>query len=275
MKFENVKLVVTDMDGTLLNKNHEVSTLFFELFKKLKKHNIIFVVATGRPLYSVLDKLSSIENEIIIVAENGGLVTKNEEILLSTSMKRSSLQSINKLLKTLPEANVVFCTKDKAYTTSTSKKLFKLLNEYYSNYQVINDIDEIIAPIYKIAIYHEISSEKHLYPHLKHLEDNFKVKVSANHWVDISENNANKGFAIELLQKKYNCSHEETLAFGDYNNDIEMLEAAYFSYAMENAHALVKNTARFATKSNNDFGVEYILNALIKEKNKLATSTEN
>ena len=90
MKLENVKLVVTDMDGTLLNRNHEVSALFFELFKKLKKHNIIFVVATGRPLYSVLDKLNSIEDEIIIVAENGGLVTKNNEILLSTSMKKTA-----------------------------------------------------------------------------------------------------------------------------------------------------------------------------------------
>lgn len=274
MKLANVKLVVTDMDGTLLNNNHEVSSLFFELFKKLKEHNITFIVATGRPLYSVLDKLESIKNDIIIVAENGGLVIKNDEVLLSTSMKKDNLHSINELLTTLPEANVVFCTKNKAYTTSKSKKLMALLNEYYKDHETIHHIDEISDPIYKIAIYHEISSEKHLYPHLKHLEDNFKVKVSANHWVDISENNANKGYAIELLQKKYNFSSKETLAFGDYNNDIEMLKVAYFSYAMENAHPLVKDTARFITKNNNNFGVESILSLLINEKTKLKASTD-
>ena len=56
------------------------------------------------------------------------------------------------------------------------------------------------------------------------------------------------------------------MAFGDYNNDIEMLKTAYFSYAMENAHPLVKETANFTTKSNANFGVEYILDLLIKEK---------
>lgn len=268
MKLSNVKMVVTDMDGTLLNPNHEVSPLFFKQFEALKKHNIIFVVATGRPLYSVLDKLKSIKDEIIIVAENGGLVVQNDQKLLSTPIKKDNLKHINKILKTLLEANTLYCTQNKAYTKSKSKKLLDLLEEYYNSYEVITNIDDIEEPIYKIAIYHEISSEKHLYPHLKQLENSFKVKVSTNHWVDISENNANKGYAIELLQKKLGFSKEETMAFGDYNNDIEMLKTAYFSYAMENAHPLVKKTANFITKSNTDFGVEYILNQLVKEKTK-------
>jgi len=266
MKLSDVKLVVTDMDGTLLNNNHEVSPLFFELFKELQKHTIIFVVATGRPLYSVLDKLKSIKDDIIIVAENGGLAIKNNSILLSTPFKKDNLNDINQLLETITEANTVYCTQNKAYTASKSKKLLDLLNEYYSNYKAINSIDEIKDPIYKVAIYHEISSEKHLYPHLKHLEANFKVKVSANHWVDISENDANKGHAIQLIQNLYGISKEQTMAFGDYNNDIEMLENAYFSYAMENAHSIVKNTARYITSSNTNFGVESILKLLIKEK---------
>ena len=56
------------------------------------------------------------------------------------------------------------------------------------------------------------------------------------------------------------------MVFGDYNNDLEMMECAYFSYAMENAHPNVKKAARFSTKSNDDAGVEYILSSLIEEK---------
>ncbi len=266
MNLSNVKLVITDMDGTLLNSNHEVSKQFYKLFDKLKEHNILFCAASGRPLYGILDKLSTIKDEILVVAENGGLAIRKDEVLLSTAIQVENLKKINESIDKIENVNAVYCTKDKAYTTSASKKLLQLLSEYYKNYEQINTTEEITAPIYKVALFHEISSEKHLYPHLKHLESEFKVKVSANHWVDISENNANKGYAIELIQKLYNIKPEETMVFGDYNNDIEMLKKAHFSYAMENAHPLVKETANYITKSNNDFGVEKILESLIIEK---------
>ncbi|WP_442265566.1 HAD family hydrolase [Tenacibaculum sp. ZS6-P6] len=268
MDLSNVKLIVTDLDGTLLNSNHEVSDLFFELFNKIKKHNILFTAASGRPLYSMKDKLAKIENDIIIVAENGGLAVKKDKTLLSTAMETSNLFMIDKLLKTLPEAHPVFCTKDQAFTTSSNPELLKLLAEFYKNYDAINSVNDINEPVYKVAIYHEVSSEQFLYPHLKHLEGNLKVKVSANHWVDISEMKANKGHAVALIQKEYNISYEETLVFGDYNNDLEMLKRAHFSYAMENAHPQVKKTANFSTKSNDNFGVESILRKLLYSKEK-------
>ncbi len=56
------------------------------------------------------------------------------------------------------------------------------------------------------------------------------------------------------------------MVFGDYNNDLEMLAQAHFSYAMENACEDVKKAARFHTKSNNNNGVEFILDKLIKSK---------
>ena len=266
MNLANVKLVVTDMDGTLLNSNHEVSSLFYDLFKELKKHDVLFVAASGRPVYGILDKLHSIKDDMIVVAENGGLVIQNDEVLLSTAFQETNLNHMSNVLKNLPEANVLYCTKDRAYTDGKSENLLQLLDEFYKDYGIIESIHDISVPIYKIALYHEISSEKHLYPDLKHLENDFKVKVSANHWVDISEHNANKGHAVQFIQKLNNISEEETLVFGDYKNDIEMLDSAYFSYAMANAHPEVKKTAKFITKDNNNYGVESILQLLIKEK---------
>ncbi|MBL4724215.1 MAG: HAD-IIB family hydrolase, partial [Lutibacter sp.] len=71
MDFSKVKLVVTDMDGTLLNSKSEVSKEFFKLYKQLKKYNIKFIAASGRQYYSIVDRFESIKNEITIVAENG------------------------------------------------------------------------------------------------------------------------------------------------------------------------------------------------------------
>ena len=150
--------------------------------------------------------------------------------------------------------------------------LLGLLEEYYPNYTIIFNPNEITEPIYKVALFHEQNSERFIYPFVKHIENHYKVKVSANHWVDISDNKANKGHAIALIQETYGIKPEDTMVFGDYNNDIEMLKLAKFSFAMKNAHPDVKAVANFETKSNDENGVEYILKQVIDAKNKTRNS---
>lgn len=82
--------------------------------------------------------------------------------------------------------------------------------------------------------------------------------------MDISHPNANKGFALKIVQESLGISKEETMAFGDFNNDLEMLSEASFSFAMKNAHPNVKKVAKFETGSNDDEGVESVLEKLIK-----------
>lgn len=272
MNLSEVKLVVTDMDGTLLNKKHQISPLFFKLFNKLIKHDIIFVAASGRPYYGMVDKLDAIKKNVIVVAENGGLAIQNGNTFISNPVKPENLNRINTIINSIDNVHPVFCSRHKAFVMSKSKRLMNLLAEYYNNYTIIDTPDAIDDDVYKIALFHEENSEKYIYPSVKHLESEFKVKLSATHWVDISENIANKGTAIRLIQKKYNISPQETMAFGDYNNDIEMLENAYFSFAMENAHPLVKSVARFQTKSNTNFGVELVLEDLLKAKEKFVAN---
>jgi hypothetical protein len=266
MYLSQIKLVVTDMDGTLLNSNHEVSPRFFELFDMLKKHNVLFVAASGRPYYSIIDKLNAIKNDIIIVAENGGIVVEKDELLLSTPISKTHLHEIELIVDSNSHIHPVFCTKNKGYFKSNTYGTINLLSEYYPIFKVIDSIDEIEDDIMKVALFHSEDSEKHIYPHFKHLETFYKVKISGKQWLDLSDKLANKGHAVALLQKKFNISAEETLVFGDYNNDIEMLKRATYSFAMENAHDAVKEVANYNTKSNDDFGVEFILEKLIKSK---------
>jgi hydroxymethylpyrimidine pyrophosphatase-like HAD family hydrolase len=189
--------------------------------------------------------------------------------LLSTTINKSSLNKITDVFEVLDRIDVVFCTRNKAYIKSLDEDLIKLITEFYPNYSVISNIDDIEEDIIKIALYHNESSETFLYPHFKDLGTYYDIKVSGKNWLDISENIANKGFAIKKLQEDYNISQDETLTFGDYNNDLSMLEQSTFSFAMENAHQNVKNIANYSTKSNNEFGVEVILEKLIKAKEML------
>lgn len=269
MDLSKIKLVVTDMDGTLLNSNHKVSKRFFQIFKSLKKHNIIFAAASGRPYYSILEKLEPIKDDIYFVAENGGLIIKNENVLFNSTINKLSLQKIIEVFKALVRIDVVFCTQKKAYIQSQDFNLIQIISEFYPNYSIIKSYKEIEEDIIKIALYHNENSETFLFHHFKDLGSNFDIKVSGKHWLDISENMINKGFAIKKLQNDHNILWDETLTFGDYNNDLSMLEQSMYSFAMENAHNNVKEIANYATKSNDEFGVEIILEKLIEAKEAL------
>ena len=78
--------------------------------------------------------------------------------------------------------------------------------------------------------------------------------------------NINKGKALEIIQKKLNILPSETMAFGDYMNDAEMLRNSKFSFAMENAHPAVKNIAHFEAESNDNFGVVLAIEKYLQKK---------
>jgi len=251
------------MDGTLLNSNHEVSNRFFELFEELKSRSIIFVAASGRQYNSIVDKLYSIKEDIVFVAENGGYVLHKDKELLATMLPKNKRSIVLEVLGQLEKIHPVLCGKQKAYLTGDSNEFADLLKQYYSAFEIVDDLTAVDTEILKIAVYHFESSERFIYPAVKHLEGDLKVKVSGANWVDISSPNANKGFALQRLQKMYDITPAETMVFGDYNNDLEMLALADFSFAMENAHPNVKKIANYFTESNDNLGVERVLEKLL------------
>jgi len=267
MNLSSVKMVVTDMDGTLLNSRHEVSRHFFELYEELKKREILFVAASGRQYNSIAEKLSQIQSEIIIIAENGGLAIHNDQELISTPLDSISKNVILEILSQIDGAFPVLCGKHNAYILGDSPKFIDTLKEYYTKYAILDDLLKFDNEVMKIAVYHFGGSEKYIYPAVKHLEGTLKVKVSGENWVDLSHINAHKGYALKKIQEQHGISPEETLVFGDYNNDLEMLSMAKYSFAMANSHPNVLKAANYTTLSNDDFGVENILEKLIKDKN--------
>lgn len=264
--FSKVKLVVSDMDGTLLNSNHEVSSVFLSLFKELQQRNIIFCAASGRQHNSIAERLQAIKDEIYIIAENGGVVKQKDNVLLSHFLSAEKVLKIIPIVRKINGANMVLCCDNSAFVESKDERFIDLFQEYYASYQRVNDLEEIAktVPVFKIAIYHFESSEHFIYPEIKHLKNEVLLKISGQNWLDISDEKANKGSALKHLQKLLNISKAETMVFGDYHNDIEMMQEAEFSFAMGNAHEAIKKLAKYTTESNDNLGVERILKKLLE-----------
>ena len=89
MDLSNIRMVVTDMDGTLLNSRHAVNPRFFELYHQLKAKGVELVAASGRQYHSMADKLEPIREDIVFIAENGALVRHRGKTLLTTPLPRT------------------------------------------------------------------------------------------------------------------------------------------------------------------------------------------
>ena len=266
MDLSSIKLVVADMDGTLLNSQHEVSQQFFELYPLLKEKGVQFAAASGRQFDSITDKLRPIADEITIIAENGGFAIHKGLELVSTPLPPHQKNIILRELEAIDDAHAVLCGKYAAYLLSNSQPFLDKLQEYYTHFNILEDLYSHDGEVMKIAVYHDRGSEENIYPYVKHLEGDLKVKVSGEFWVDLSHPDANKGHALELIQKELGIGRHETLVFGDYNNDLEMLALADHSYAMANAHPNVLQAANYTTLSNDQYGVEIVLEELLRSK---------
>ncbi|GAA4116715.1 Cof-type HAD-IIB family hydrolase [Aquimarina addita] len=267
MDLSKIKLVATDMDGTLLNAKEEVSAHFFELFEELQELGVTFVAASGRQYYSIIHKLAPIKNDIIVIAENGALTMQRGKELQTTDIDRETYLELLEATKDLEGSQVILCGRKKGYALDHGEGFENIFKEYFGKYEIVKDLSKVIDDQYlKIAICNQKGAEKYLYPALKHLENRLKVKVSGEIWLDLSHINAHKGNALKQLQERLDISIKETMVFGDYNNDLEMMDQASYSFAMENAHPNVKAVAKYTTKSNNNQGVEYMLAKMIEAK---------
>lgn len=266
MKLSNVKLIVSDMDGTLLNSKEEVSDVFFQQFNQLQKLGIHFVAASGRQYHSIAQKLKPIKDQITIVGENGGVIKQEDQTLLLQTLDSQKVIEIIPYLRKIKDAFIILCSENKAFIESEDEIFIEMFQEYYSSYEIVKDLTKIPnqTPILKIALYHPQSSEQFISPYIQEFKNSFLLKISGKNWLDLSNQNSNKGTAIHFLQQKMKIKPDQTMVFGDYLNDLEMLDLAYFSYAMKNAHEDVKKRARFETSTNDDLGIEKIIDQVLK-----------
>ena len=252
-----IKLIATDMDGTLLNSKKEFPNELFDVIDQLHKQNIKFSVASGRQYYTLLKDFELVKDEMIFICENGALVFDQGENIFCDSLSYESIVQLIEIIRKIEHAYPILCGVKSAYIENSTEAFEKNVAMYYARFERVNDLLEVAKNdrICKIAIFDTRDAQTNTYKHLASLSETFKVSLSGHEWVDIMNLSVNKGEAIRLIQKKYDISYEETMAFGDYLNDYEMMKSCYYSYAMKNAHEDLKEICRFEAPSNDENGV--------------------
>lgn len=256
-----IKLIVTDMDGTLLNNNHEIDEEFWPLLKKLQDLGVIFGIASGRPYYNLVEKFKEHRDDFLFIAENGSVAMYKGEELFSTSIDSKYISKIKEACQNLEKVTPVYCTKECAYIEKGDfnrdpEIVESEIKKYYNCIELIEDIRDIDAHFIKIAICDILGAETNSFPSLQNIGNELQVALSGKIWTDISGVGTNKGVALKEALKKLQISPDEAMAFGDYLNDLDMLKVIKYSYAMKNSHPDLFKIANYKTKDDNDnFGV--------------------
>lgn len=255
-----IKLIATDMDGTLLKSNGQLPNEFSAVLNNLIDKGVMFCVASGRQYFTLRDNMAAFKDKITFIAENGACIVKNDKELFSKTLDRTMVKEFIKDLNELPECKAVLCGKKSAYVLDKSAEFIDEVNKYYHKCSSANSLDEINDEFFKIALYDPKGSANNSNPILsKKWGKLLQLAVSGQVWLDIGRNDVNKGTAIKFLQGKLGITEAETMAFGDYYNDVSMLQNVYHSYVMENAPDGVKKHGRFIAKSNDENGVIMVI----------------
>lgn len=242
------------MDGTLLNSQKQLSEGILEYIHQQSQKGILFCVASGRQYYSLKEIFEKIHEDIIYVAENGMFILYRDQELFSHTLDKNKVKEFVDIARSIPDTYAVVCGKKSAYYEVENEKFHTEASRYYARLQYVNSLDDVLQSndeIIKVAIWSDRGTEHHVYPHFQQIKD-YLVSVSAFDWMDIMPLGFNKGTAVRFLQDHFKISKDETLVFGDYLNDLEMMQEATYSYAMKNAHPDLIQVSNYMTEYTND-----------------------
>lgn len=266
----SIKMIAVDMDGTFLNDQKEYNRERFEkLFQQLKNQDIKFVVASGNQYDQLKSFFPENHTEMSFVSENGAnIIVKGQHYYnaqLPMDKVLASLKGINALE---PIVNVV-CGKNSAYVSQDiSEEVFKSVSFYYPSIQKLEKLEDVANQgdeIFKFALTFPASGIDEKLKALDKVLAGEMIPVSSGHGdIDLIIPGVHKANGLAKLGKEWGIEPEEIAAFGDSGNDIEMLEYAGFSYAMENAQEKVKEAAEKIIASNNQEGVLEMMESLLK-----------
>ena len=261
-----IKLIVSDIDGTLVKDgenqiNPEIFDVIMELKKKKKIH---FAAASGRQAASIEYTFSPIKKEIFYVAENGSYLGCYGRNLFLYPIERALADSIAVDIRKDPELEVMVSGAKGTYLETKDREFIDWMTKgYHFNIIEVEDVTKVDDEIIKVAAYRKDGISHATEGFFNKYGDRLKMTVSGEMWMDCMAKDVNKGKAVRTIQESLGIKTEETMAFGDQLNDIEMLNQAYYSFAVANAREEVRKAARFQADSNVRGGVLKILKGLL------------
>ena len=268
----NYKMIVTDLDDTLLNSQGKISLKDKEAIMKAQEAGIIFVLASGRPTYAMRDlakELNLAKYGSYILSYNGSIITncKTNKNILEETLTRDEIHTLYDFSKRnnveiITYLDDTIVSEDYSSYIEVEVDLTKMPFEKVKNFKATVDKDCVKCimleePEYLKQVEKKLNSE---------LGNQFSIAISKPFFLEVTKLGVDKGSSLLKLANKLGIHQDEIIVVGDSYNDIPMLKVAGMPTCVENAKPEIKNICKFISTSNNNNGMKKIIENLIFKK---------
>lgn len=262
-----IKLIAIDMDGTLLNPQHEVTPGVKQAINAAREKGVAIVLATGRPFIGVQRYLMELDLQLegqYCITNNGALVQKaaTGDCVAEVTLTHDDYLYFEKLAR---ELGVHFqaLTKSQLFTANKDISPYTVHESYLTgiplHYRAVEEMDPAMTFPKVMMIDPPEALDQAIARLPQEARDRYTIMKSSPYYLEILNKQVNKGAGVKALADKLGLSREEVMAIGDQENDLAMLEFAGTGVAMGNAIESVKAIAQFVTKTNMEDGVAHAI----------------
>lgn len=266
----NYKMVAMDMDGTLLNQQHQLSPRTIQAVQHIANLGITVLLATGRMVAAITDHLKLLGTQGIVVAHNGALVkdVQTNHIYHHETISQQVVQMVlkqaekNKIVTHLNLDDEVYFNQQNPLSEKFAKEL-RISLTYISELSGVSGNPTSILMMDRKSVLNEVLNDVQ-----NHAPDGFDYVLIP--WIDeiwqlqLLPPNTSKGKGVLEVASQLDISPESIISFGDSYNDIDMIQQTGLGIAMGNAVQKLKDVADYVTLPNHRDGVAMVLEELVK-----------
>jgi Cof subfamily protein (haloacid dehalogenase superfamily) len=273
---KKIKLVVFDLDGTLLDNEGVISSRTVSMIKKLQFKGILFTIASGRIHSALADYSKSLNINIPIISLDGCCISNpvTDEIIFESFIP---VRYVDKALDYADKflLNVALCRTEAIYFTESNSVMKDTINKFGAKFEEIEDYNSIKDKTLEIVFASDYRDNiKYVYDRLR-----FPYTIGLNvsyykshkqegiYYLEVRKRGANKGKALRKLLNNISIKKKDVAVIGDWFNDISLFENGALKVTLENGIYELKSMADIVIhKSNNEEGVAEFLDMLLKVK---------
>lgn len=229
------KLIASDIDGTLLtNHAQQLPPRTAALIRAVIDQGICFVAASGRQHANLRRMFEPVSDQIYYVAENGCICSWQDQIIAKMHLPGETSREIIDAIHAFPDCYGMASGIDTCYIDTDNPEVFRLIrDELQYNVKKVKDLNrDVPEQILKIAVC-DLHGTARTAPHFSRLfHDEVQAVTAGIYWVDFVSTTANKGLGLQAILDHLQIAPEECIAFGDQQNDADMLKLAGTSCLM-------------------------------------------
>eukprot|EP01135_Chromosphaera_perkinsii_P003092 Nk52_evm39s234 gene=Nk52_evmTU39s234 len=272
-KKKDVELIVSDVDGTLLNSKHEFAEETSVAIRKVQEKGIPFVIATGKSRGSVKEILHRANVKTPGIFANGLLIQDADGTILEDNSIPAN-HVVELIDCCLGMGRSYICYSYDSIYSCIDDEWTQCLHKYHEpDCIVLSDLkDRIINQtviVHKLLVFHdppkvqELRRDMEDFLKASNLDSHIDITQAVPESLELMPKGISKASALQKVAKMLSVQIENTVAFGDGQNDQQMLQLAGVGVAMDNASADTKKCANMVTKSNDHHGVAHVLTSFI------------